>query len=148
MKRFEFKNKARPIPQIELDIAGHPFKLSATLDLFKKLERWGKRMVQEGKDLPETAEGVAAAWETMSAALDDILGDSATEQIFAGRAPSIEDACDVMSYISESLQEAAAEQAKPVIKPVSVPAKPDMQAALRILQNPDVMQAIQKAMDQ
>lgn len=146
MKRFEFKSKGQAAPQLELDIAGRLFQLPVTLGLSKKLERWGKKMVQEAGSLPETAEGIAAAWETMSAALDDILGSGAAEKIFEGRAPSIEDACDVMNYISESLKEATAEWGKPAVQPVPASGQPDMKAALRVLENPEVLQAIQKAM--
>ena len=144
MKKFEFKTKVQPVQALELDIAGHLFSVPVTPELSRKLKTWGEKMLQAGKELPETAEGIEAAWELMNDALDDILGDGATEMIFTGRAPSLEDAVDVMEYISESLEEKSKAQGHPAIHPVSP--QPDLQAALRVLQNPEVVQAIQKAM--
>lgn len=150
MKKFEFKQRQ---PQyLHLDIAGNKFNIPFTLEFIERYANWGKKTKELAVTLPKTEEGVAEACMFLSHSLDEILGEGATAQIFKDRALSIEDLADIMNYISDEITEEGNKlKAKPIKmkQPEPEPVAPEqasVETAMKILQNPEVMQAITKAM--
>lgn len=140
MKKFEFKNHGHVI---DLDIAGHEFRLTVNAATARKLMRFGEEAQKLANSLPETVQALDEAWDFVADCLDDLLGKGATDRIFEGRAHDLYDIIDVMNYISDEISAEAKRIQSPAIQPVSP--KPDFQAALRVLKNPEVMRAIHKA---
>lgn len=148
MAKFEFKEHGYPL---ELDIAGHAFTLNVTRETAKKLETYGKEAQRMGAELTGAPDGVEQAWRFMQSTLDGLLGEGATDAIWGDRDRDLMDIVDVMSYICGEIEQAAQKQT--VRKMASAPAMELPQAkqqtveqALRIMQAPEVVAAISKAM--
>lgn len=144
MKKFEFREHGYPV---ELDIAGHAFMLTVTKATAKKLEEYGKEAQRMGAELPETPAGLEQAWWFMAESLDGLLGADATDTIFAGRDRDLLDIVDVMTYVCGEVESAAKQQEGTPVPPTVPDTKAQtVEQALRIMQNPDVMAAVTKAM--
>lgn len=144
MAKFSFKEHGYPV---ELDIAGHVFTLNVTKETAQKLEEYGKEAQRMGAELPDTPEGLEQAWRFMENTLDGLLGAGAMDTIFAGRDRDLLDIVDVMTYICGEIEEAAKQQeGKPAPLPVPGVKEQTVEQALRIMQNPEVMAAVTKAM--
>lgn len=95
-RKFEFRDN-----QLELDIAGNLFKISVNQDMFYRIRDIGTRAQQVSKDLSqeETVEKLEESIDFLMDATDEILGDGASDKIFAGREENIFDCIDVLNYI-------------------------------------------------
>lgn len=142
MNRFEFKDHGHVI---DLDIAGHEFRLTVNAATARKLMRFGEEAQKLANGLPETVQALDEAWDFAAGCLDDLLGKGATDRIFEGREHELRDITDVLEYISNEIATETKRIHAPTIQPVPASPTPDLQAALRVLQNPEVMRAIQKA---
>lgn len=94
MGKFEFRDNT-----LRLEIAGIPFDVNITDDYLKKMKQWG----QEAQDKAKQNLKIEEHQAFMASAIDKLLGDGASEKIFAGRICNIFDYMDVLNYIcSES----------------------------------------------
>lgn len=132
-------------------------------------QRLSQEVQQPGITPDQYLEKLREAWDCTANSLDALLGKGATDRIFADRAHTLEDITDVMTYVSNVFAESqtlradastdvstdmrAAPQTEklstavhtaPVNAPFAAPPF-DLQAALRVLENPTVMQAIAEA---
>lgn len=140
-KRFEFRERSLPL---ELDIAGHPFVLMLNKGVSEKLQAFSSKAQEISETMQDTEESAEKAWAFLAAALDDLLGAGATDTVFEGRAPNAFDMVDIISYICEQIEGAAKQQ---TVTTVSMPAKQQsVEQALHVMQNPEVMAAVAKAM--
>lgn len=140
-RRFEFKKHDIPSVTVPIDIAGHKFGIQVT-------EQTAKDLIRFGKEAQEKAEkhDMDDAWQFTTGYIDRLLGAGATETIFAGREHNFLDALDIMTFIGEEITAAGKQMQMP--KPVQPTAEtaPDVQAMMRVMQNPEVMQAVMNAM--
>lgn len=141
MNRFEFKDHGHAI---DLDIAGHEFRLTVNAATARKLMRFGEEAQKLANSLPETVQALDEAWDFAAGCLDDLLGKGATDRIFEGREHDLRDITDVLEYISNEIATEIERIHTLTIQPAPASPMPDLQAALRVLQNPEVMRAIQK----
>lgn len=98
-KQFQFRDH-----RTELDIAGNKFYVDTTNpELLKRIERFGREAQAQDFVDPEDSHivQVERSMEFMQGAIDDMLGEGATEQIFEGREPSFFDMLDVAEYIRD-----------------------------------------------
>lgn len=144
MARFEFQERGFPLP---LDIAGRMFTLRVTKAAAKKLEAYGAEAQRLGAALPDTPEGVEQAWGFLRDTLDGLLGVGATDAIFEEREHDLLDIVDVLNYICGEIESAAKRQEVKAAPP-SVPGAKEQSVAqaMRIMQDPEVVAAIEKAM--
>lgn len=142
MNRFEFKNHGHVIG---LDIAGHEFRLTVNAATARKLMRFGEEAQKLANNLPETVQALDEAWNFAAGCLDDLLGKGAADRIFEGREHDLRDITDVLEYISNEIATETKRIHTPATQSAPASAMPDIQAALRVLQNPEVMRAIEKA---
>lgn len=132
-------------------------------------QRLSEEVQQPGLTPDQCLEKLQEAWDCTASSLDALLGKGATARIFADRAHNLEDITDVMTYVSDVFAESQALRADastamradvraapqteklstaPLATQDNAPfaAPPlDLQAALRVLENPTVMQAIADA---
>lgn len=148
MKRFEFKEHGYPLP---LDIAGHMFTLNVTKETSLMFERYGRESQRFIAEVGNTPDAEEKAWRFAQNMLDEVLGIGATDAIFAGRDRDLLDIADIIAHIGDEIEQAARAQQETMRRPdMPVPGAPQqtVEQALRIMQNPEVMSAISKAMGQ
>ncbi|WP_087064766.1 hypothetical protein [Intestinibacillus massiliensis] len=100
---FEFKKRGFPV-----EVAGHPFTLETGTAAARKLEAFGAEAKRLAGELPKTAEGMETAWGFLAGTLDGLLGDGATDTIFAGREHDLFDLVDVLTYLCDAYKAQAA----------------------------------------
>lgn len=147
MAKFEFKKQQGIL--VPLDIAGHKFTLFTGEETSEKLTVFGVEAQRLGSELPATPAGEMEAWDFMKKSLDGLLGTGATDTIFEGRQHNLNDIVDVLTYICDEIEQTV--KRVQVMQQAEVPAvkRPDtVQQTLRVLQNPEVMASIAKAMQE
>lgn len=96
---FEFKERKT----IHLDIAGNTFDLEYSGDLLKKTGDVGRKMIAYSADPATTDDTAEDMTYFMYDRIDEILGDGASDKIFAGRVTEFVEACDVLHYIIDEI---------------------------------------------
>lgn len=97
MGKFQFQSNS-----IHLDIAGHIFDIPGTVEYAEKIKEFSVQAQERARKLQEiedSADAIQEASEFLTDTINGLLGDGASEKIFAGRAISLYDCIDVMQYI-------------------------------------------------
>ena len=100
-RKFEFRDN-----KLELDIAGNLFKISVNPNTLHQIRDIGTRAQQVSKNLAgeESVEKLEEAIDFLMDVTDEILGDGASDKIFADREDDIFDCIDVLNYIVEEVK--------------------------------------------
>lgn len=97
-RKFEFKDNV-----LKLDIAGNIFDIdTSNPDLVKNILTFAKGAEEKAEQLQNVDDYVdqlEAAIELCLTSIDAILGEGASDKIFAGRNVSLFDCLDVINYI-------------------------------------------------
>lgn len=108
VKTFQFRDH-----KTKLDIAGHIFEVDTTdPESIRKIQEFGQQAIKQDfldKD-DEYIVQVEKSLEFMHNAIDSILGEGATEQIFEGRSVSFLDMLDILNYVNDVVLEARKKQ--------------------------------------
>jgi len=104
MKTFEFKDN-----RLKLDIAGNIFELdTANPGVIERILNFANEAQNKGAELAAKEDYVEALRETIQFCLDTIdtiLGEEASQKIFAGRTVELFDCLDVINYIVTMVKE-------------------------------------------
>ena len=116
MAAFKFQNS-----MVSLDICGHKYEVDTTSkELVAHLQQFAGKALEMSKALKSSADQDGNT-ETMDAmvkdsvqfvldSIDAMLGHDAAKQIFEGRVVTLEDACDVITYIIQEIEAARAKR--------------------------------------
>ena len=116
MAAFKFQNS-----MVSLDICGHKYEVDTTSkELVAHLQQFAGKALEMSKALKSSADQDGNT-ETMDAmvkdsgqfvldSIDARLGQDAAKQIFEGRVVTLEDACDVITYIIQEIEAARAKR--------------------------------------
>jgi len=103
-RKFEFKKNT-----LELDIAGNIFELDTTdVEVVERIQAFAKdaqRLAQEMRQKDDLTEALKDTIQFCLDSIDSILGEGASEKIFAGRKVGLYDCLDVMAFISNEVNE-------------------------------------------
>ena len=116
MAAFKFQNS-----MVSLDICGHKYEVDTTskelvahLQQFAGKELEMSKSLQSSVDKKENTEAmedmVKDSVQFVLDSIDAILGKGAAKQIFEGRIVTLEDACDVITYIIQEIEAARAKR--------------------------------------
>lgn len=116
MAAFKFQNS-----MVSLDICGHKYEVDTTSkELVAHLQQFAGKALEMSKalqssvDKNENTEAMGAMVEEgvqfVLSSIDAILGQDAAKQIFEGRIVTLEDACDVITYIIKEIEAARAKR--------------------------------------
>lgn len=83
----------------EINIAGQTFTIDTSTDMGDKVKAHTQEEALLAAAVGSGKKDKAELIDKLKADINDILGDGACDRIFAGRAPSVPDASDVMLYI-------------------------------------------------
>ena len=101
MAAFKFQNS-----MVSLDICGHKYEVDTTSkELVAHLQQFAGKALEMSKALKSSADQDGNT-ETM----DAMVGQDAAKQIFEGRVVTLEDACDVITYIIQEIEAARAKR--------------------------------------
>lgn len=112
MAAFKFQNS-----MVALDIGGHKYEVDTTSkELVAHLQQFAGKALEMSKalqasvDKDENTEAMEAmvknSVQFVLDSIDAILGQDAAKQIFEGRVVTLEDACDVITYIIQEIEAA------------------------------------------
>lgn len=116
MAAFKFQNS-----MVSLDICGHKYEVDTTSkELVAHLQQFAGKALEMSKalqssvDKKENTEAmedmVKDSVQFVLDSIDAILGKGAAKQIFEGRIVTLEDACDVITYIIQEIEAARAKR--------------------------------------
>lgn len=116
MAAFKFQNS-----MVSLDICGHKYEVDTTSkELVAHLQQFAGKALEMSKalqssvDKNENTEAMEArvkeSVQFVLDSIDAILEQDATKQIFEGRVVTLEDACDVITYIIQEIEAARAKR--------------------------------------
>lgn len=101
-KKFEFKNNA-----VELDIAGHMFKIDLTAEVIaasdevrKDAAKHAEILEESGGDSKEIVEKTCAF---LAEGIDKLLGEGAAKTIFGEKKVTMLDLADVLNFIQSEI---------------------------------------------
>lgn len=116
MAAFKFQNSI-----VSLEICEHKYEVDTTSkELAAHLQQFAGKALEMSKalqssvDKNENTEAMGAMVEEgvqfVLSSIDAILGQDAAKQIFEGRVVTLEDACDVITYIIQEIEAARAKR--------------------------------------
>ncbi len=109
MGKFEFRSSA-----LELDIDGNKFEVRVSdPHLQERLQSFGKEAINvanEAADKISVSERFTKAIDLCDRGIDEVLGEGASEKIFAGRTRDLLDRIDVVVHITREIDAFRAER--------------------------------------
>lgn len=106
-QKFEFTNY-----DVEVEIAGQTFTMDCSTETGDFFEKLAERLKNLAVEIHNGTKGSDDALQVGLEAIDHILGDGASEKIFAGRKKRMCDVSDVCLFLTETANKFHAERAK------------------------------------
>lgn len=91
---------------LHLDILNGHFDIKCDAEMFDRVQRVGKRLIDYGKDPATENDSVKDSFDFACDCIDDLLGYGASDSIFAGITADVLDAYDVITYIGNEIKNA------------------------------------------
>lgn len=108
VQKFEFRDQ-----RTEIEIAGVTFRLDVTNPaLLRRIEQFGKEAVEQSfiDEKDDYLTQIEKSIKFMQNAIDQILGEGATKEIFQDREVSFLDLLDVIDFLREAVLQARKDQ--------------------------------------